>query len=122
MDNTQKIIDQYAAKYDIIRPIERRDDNSVGKGKPVGLNDAMQVARGDIIVVFDADYRPATDLLRQLALAFEDPGVGAVMGRVIPYNTGKNLLTRLLNMERSGGYQVDRSEERRVGKECLRLV
>ena len=106
-DNTQKIIDQYAAKYDIIRPIERRDDNSVGKGKPVGLNDAMKVARGDIIVVFDADYRPATDLLRQLALAFEDPGVGAVMGRVIPYNTGKNLLTRLLNMERSGGYQVD---------------
>jgi cellulose synthase/poly-beta-1,6-N-acetylglucosamine synthase-like glycosyltransferase len=30
-----------------------------------------------------------------------------VMGRVVPVNTGKNLLTRLLDLERSGGYQVN---------------
>ena len=29
------------------------------------------------------------------------------MGRVVPKNTEKNLLTRLLDLERSGGYQVD---------------
>ena len=29
------------------------------------------------------------------------------MGRVIPYNANKNLLTRLVNLERCGGYQVD---------------
>src|SRR6202023_1961247 len=32
---------------------------------------------------------------------------GGVMGRVVPLNTGTNLLTRLLDLERSGGYQVD---------------
>ena len=29
------------------------------------------------------------------------------MGRVIPYNVDTNMLTRLLNLERSGGYQAD---------------
>jgi cellulose synthase/poly-beta-1,6-N-acetylglucosamine synthase-like glycosyltransferase len=38
---------------------------------------------------------------------FFDPEVGAVMGRVVPWNVGSNLLSRLLDLERSGGYQVD---------------
>ena len=50
----------------------------------MGLNDAMKLAKGEIIIVFDADYRPARNMLKQIALGFEDPQVGAVMGRVIP--------------------------------------
>lgn len=38
---------------------------------------------------------------------FFDPEVGAVMGRVVPVNSGANLLTRMLDLERSAGYQVD---------------
>lgn len=103
-DRTKELLDEYHKKYEFIRPIHR---DCPDRGKPVGLNEAMKVARGEIIIVFDADYRPAKDMLKQLAIAFEDPEVGAVMGRVIPYNTNKNLLTRLINLERSGGYQVD---------------
>lgn len=103
-DRTKEMLDQYHEKYEFIRPIHRDCEN---RGKPAGLNDAMQVARGEIIIVFDADYRPARDMLKQLAIAFEDPEVGAVMGRVIPYNANKNMLTRLVNLERCGGYQVD---------------
>lgn len=103
-DRTKELLDQYHEKYEFIRPLHR---DCPDRGKPVGLNDAMELARGEIIIVFDADYRPARDMLKQLAIAFEDPEVGAVMGRVIPYNTNKNLLTRLINLERSGGYQVD---------------
>ena len=62
----------------------------------------MKLAKGEIIIVFDADYRPARNMLKQIALGFEDPQVGAVMGRVIPYNTNTNMLTRLINLERSG--------------------
>ena len=29
------------------------------------------------------------------------------MGRVVPLNAGRNLLTRMLDLERSAGYQVD---------------
>ena len=103
-DRTAEMLEEYHRKYEFIRPLHR---NCPDRGKPVGLNDAMQLATGEIIIVFDADYRPAKDLLKQLAIAFEDPQVGAVMGRVIPYNANKNALTRLINIERSGGYQVD---------------
>lgn len=103
-DHTRQLLDEYHEKYEFIRPLHR---DCPDRGKPAGLNDAMQLAKGEIIIVFDADYRPARDMLKQLAIAFEDPEVGAVMGRVIPYNTNKNLLTRLINLERSGGYQVD---------------
>lgn len=103
-DRTKEMLDEYSEKFNFINPLHRDCED---KGKPSGLNDAMQIATGDIIIVFDADYRPSKDSVRQLALAFQDPSVGAVMGRVIPYNTNKNILTRLLNMERVGGYQVD---------------
>lgn len=103
-DRTGEMLDEYHSKYEFIRPLHR---NCPDRGKPVGLNDAMQRAKGEIIIVFDADYRPAKNMIKQIAIAFEDPEVGAVMGRVIPYNTNKNMLTRLINLERSGGYQVD---------------
>jgi len=47
------------------------------------------------------------DVIRELVMAFVDPEVGAVMGRVVPRNNAESLLTRLLALERSGGYQVD---------------
>lgn len=103
-DRTGEMLDEYHRRYEFIRPLHR---NCPNRGKPEGLNDAMKLARGEIIVVFDADYRPARNMLKQIVLAFEDPQVGAVMGRVIPYNANKNMLTRLINLERSGGYQVD---------------
>jgi cellulose synthase/poly-beta-1,6-N-acetylglucosamine synthase-like glycosyltransferase len=77
------------------------------RGKPAGLNDALRIATGEIIIVYDADYIPPMGQLKDLAINFIDPEVGAVMGRVVPVNTEVNLLTRLLDLERSGGYQVD---------------
>ena len=103
-DRTKEMLDAYHEKYEFIRPLHRDCED---RGKPAGLNDAMKLARGEIVIVFDADYRPARNLLKDLSICFENPDVSAVMGRVIPYNTGKNILTRLINIERSGGYQVD---------------
>lgn len=76
-------------------------------GKAAALKDATELVASDILIVFDADYLPGRGLIKQLVAPFFDPEVGAVMGRVVPHNTGRNLLTRLLDMERSGGYQVD---------------
>ncbi|MFA5393168.1 MAG: glycosyltransferase [Candidatus Ratteibacteria bacterium] len=103
-DGTKKILAEYAAKYPQVMPVYRQDQK---RGKARGLNDAIDMARGDIIVVFDADYIPGKGIIKDLAVCFKDPEVGAVMGRVIPLNTKHSLLTRLLDLERSGGYQVD---------------
>lgn len=104
-DRTGAIIDGYVARYPSrISPFHR----SSGKaGKAAALKDALKYAEGDIAIIFDADYVPGRGLLKQLAAPFFDPEVGAVMGRVVPVNCGTNLLTRMLDMERSGGYQVD---------------
>lgn len=104
-DGTKAILDEYAQRYPgIVKPLHR---DSPLHGKPAGLNEAAEYARGEVIIVFDADYTPSRNLLRKIATAFYDPQVGAVMGRVIPLNANSNRLTRLLNIERSGGYQVD---------------
>src|SRR5438270_4084712 len=67
----------------------------------------MAYVNTEIMLVFDADYVPGKALIRQLVSPFFDPEVGQRMGRVVPLNVGKKLLTRLLDLERSGGYQVD---------------
>ncbi len=103
-DGTEAILNQYAAAHPFIRPLHRAGGR---RGKPSALNDALAVARGQVGVVFDADYLPSVELVRDIAVSFHDPEVGAVMGRVMPENAEANLLTRLLNLERAAGYQVD---------------
>ena len=104
-DRTRDIIDDIAARNPgRITPFHRTEGKP---GKAAALKDATELIASDILIVFDADYVPGRGLVKQLVAPFFDPEVGAVMGRVVPLNTGTNLLTRLLDMERSGGYQVD---------------
>jgi len=104
-DATGAIIDSYVSRFPSrISPFHRTEGKA---GKSAALKDALQFAVGDIAIIFDADYVPGRGLLKQLVAPFFDPEVGAVMGRVVPINSGKNLLTRLLDLERSAGYQVD---------------
>jgi cellulose synthase/poly-beta-1,6-N-acetylglucosamine synthase-like glycosyltransferase len=104
-DRTKEIIDEFARRSPgQIHPFHR----SQGKpGKAAALKEAMELVKTDLIVLFDADYIPAPQLIQQLVSPYFDPEVGAVMGRVVPLNVGSNLLTRLLDLERAAGYQVD---------------
>jgi cellulose synthase/poly-beta-1,6-N-acetylglucosamine synthase-like glycosyltransferase len=104
-DGTAAILNDYAARWpQRIRAFHRTEGTA---GKAAALKDALVYAEGDIAIIFDADYVPGRGLLKQLVAPFFDPEVGAVMGRVVPANSGVNLLTRLLDLERSAGYQVD---------------
>lgn len=104
-DNTKNIIDEFAKQYpDIIKPFHRIDGKP---GKAAALKDATLRAHNPILVIFDADYKPPPKFLQQIVAPFFDPEVGATMGRVVAENANVNLLTRLLDMERSGGYQVN---------------
>lgn len=104
-DDTREIMNEYAQFYpERIMP-HLRDEGIPGKA--AALAEAMEAHPGDIYMVFDADYIPGPRLMKQLVAPFFDAEVGAVMGRVVPLNVGKSLLTRLLDLERAGGYQVD---------------
>jgi len=104
-DGTAEIIDKFAAANpDFFKPFHRKDGMA---GKAAAMQDALEMVDDDIILVFDADYIPGRGVIKQLVAPFFDPEVGAVMGRVVPLNAGTNLLTRTLDLERAGGYQVD---------------
>jgi cellulose synthase/poly-beta-1,6-N-acetylglucosamine synthase-like glycosyltransferase len=104
-DRTREIIDEFVTRFPgRIRPFHRTGGKG---GKAAALKDAMELVDTEVILIFDADYIPGAGLVKQLTAPFFDPEVGGVMGRVVPMNCGTNLLTRLLDLERSGGYQVD---------------
>ena len=112
-DGTAAIIESYMEKYPgRIQHFHRKEGKP---GKAAALKEATLLVTSDLIMVFDADYIPGRGLIKQLAAPFFDPEVGLVMGRVVPLNTGENLLTRLLDMERSGGYQVDQQARMNMG-------
>jgi len=112
-DDTRAILLEYAMRApDHVRP-HLRDGGAPGKA--AALREAMDLHQADIFLVFDADYIPGPRLVRQLVAPFFDPGVGAVMGRVVPMNVGSSLLTRLLDLERAGGYQVDQQARMNLG-------
>jgi len=104
-DRTGEIIDEFAEKYSFIKAVHREEKG--GHGKPEAMNVALKFAHNDIIITFDADYLPSKDCVKRLVAPFYDPEVGAVMGRVVPANSPDSLTTRLLDLERAAGYQVD---------------
>lgn len=103
-DDTAQIIDGFAAAHANVVALHRIDPNQA-RGKTEGLKDGTAIATGEILLVFDADYRPGRGLIKRLVAPFCDPSVGAVMGRVVPSNSDATALTRLLDLERAGGYQ-----------------
>ena len=107
------ILNDYHEKYPFIKPVQQLESNE----KKADLNDALEMATGEIIIFFEEKYRPSKNLLKKLASAFKDPKVGAAMSRVVPLDENKNLLTILLNLERSGGYQIE--QQTRYNKKLL---
>jgi len=115
-DGTRAILKDYAERFPgRVLPFYRSEGRP---GKAAALKDASMEAAGSdasIHLVFDADYLPGRGLIKQLVAPFFDVEVGAVMGRVVPINVSKSLLTRLLDLERTGGYQVDQQARMNLG-------
>lgn len=116
-DGTRQIIDSYADQNPGRLQLFHRQDGPPGKAAALADATAIVQSHGksELIVVFDADYLPGKKIVKQLVAPFLDPEIGAVMGRVVPQNAGVNLLTRLLDLERSGGYQVDQQARYNLG-------
>lgn len=113
-DQTGPIIENFCARYPGRFQVLHRT-GLVIPGKAAALVDATPHIVGDIALIFDADYLPGAGLIKQLVAPFFDPEVGGVMGRVVPFNSAKNLLTHLLELERAGGYQVDQQARTNLG-------
>jgi cellulose synthase/poly-beta-1,6-N-acetylglucosamine synthase-like glycosyltransferase len=113
-DNTRKIVEQYSKIHDYIEVIHR-DEKEGGKGKTSALNAGFKHAKGEIVFCFDADYYPQRDVLEKLVKEFADPKVGVAQGRITVLNEPQNMVTRLVALERIGGYRIDQQARDSLG-------
>lgn len=104
-DRTGEILDQLARGDSRLRVIHRPPN--AGGGKSGALNSALADAKGEVVVVFDADHKPREDVLRRLVRHFDDPTVGAVQGRCIVRNGDESGLARTIAVDYYCGYLVN---------------
>jgi 1,2-diacylglycerol 3-beta-glucosyltransferase len=91
-DNTPELLDRLAKEYPNLRVLHR--GAGAGGGKSGALNQALGLARGEIVAVFDADATVSPDVLRQVLPYFHRPEVGAVQMRKSIVNANENFWTR----------------------------
>ncbi len=96
-DNTPNVIKDLEAKYNNVVALIR--SQNAFPGKSAVLNDAMELAKGDAVLVFDADATVEPDFLSKLIPNLEPADVGAVQARKIIRNKDYNFLTRCQNNE-----------------------
>jgi cellulose synthase/poly-beta-1,6-N-acetylglucosamine synthase-like glycosyltransferase len=113
-DRTGEKAKRFAKNHSFIRVVQR-DLTEGGRGKPEALNCGLKNVSGEIIYCFDADYYPQRDIIEKLTACFRDPKIGAVQGRVTVLNEPDSLVTRLVALERTGGYRVDQFARNELG-------
>lgn len=111
-DNTASVIKNLESKYGNVKALIR--DKSAFPGKSAVLNDALKLAKGEAILVFDADARIEPDFLSKLVVDLEPKDVGAVQARKVIINKDYNFLTRCQNNE----YTLDANFQ--IGRDAVK--
>jgi len=89
---TQKILKRFAEKNPgFIRYVHRTNRQGYKAG---ALQDAMHLVKGEVIVIFDADFLPAPYFLKRIVEPFEDPKIAIVQARQGFSNHETNLISR----------------------------
>lgn len=96
-DGTASVIKELEKKYEKVTALIRPKD--AFPGKSAVLNDAYKIAKGDAILVFDADATVEPDFLKKMIPDLEPKDVGAVQARKVIRNKDVNILTRCQNNE-----------------------
>jgi cellulose synthase/poly-beta-1,6-N-acetylglucosamine synthase-like glycosyltransferase len=75
--------------------------NAEPRTKPKACNVGLFLARGELLVIYDAEDRPEPDQLRKAVAAFEAAGdrTVCVQARLRYWNVRTNLLTRMFGLE-----------------------
>src|SRR5690606_29747429 len=83
--------------------------------KAGALANGLSAAKGDFIVIFDADFIPEPDFLRKTLPWFIDPKVGAVQTRWGHINADYSLITRLQAFGLDAHFSIEQSARQAAG-------
>ena len=106
-------VELYRAQGFDIKCLHRTDRTGYKAG---ALEAADAVARGEFLLILDADFRPEPDILRVVMPYFTDEKVALVQTRWGHLNRNKNLLTRLQSIFLDGHFALEQTVRNRSGR------
>jgi cellulose synthase/poly-beta-1,6-N-acetylglucosamine synthase-like glycosyltransferase len=83
-DRTGEIGRELEEKYEKVKLLEKSNS-----GKADSLNQAIKIAKGELVTVVDADSYPSQNSLKQMTGYFQDEKVGGVTTRILVRNPKK---------------------------------
>ncbi|MBC8088965.1 MAG: glycosyltransferase [Phycisphaerae bacterium] len=115
-DDTRDIVDERAAFWNArgVKVSVARRDNRRGF-KAGAMAAATPAALGEIIAIFDADFRPHSDFLLRTVPYFANANVGAVQARWGHINRDYSLLTRAQTLLHDAFFLVEQETRHRAG-------
>ncbi len=84
--------------------------------KAGALEEGLETAKGDFVMVFDADFVPEGDIIRKLVHFFTDDKVGMVQARWGHLNRDYSLLTKCQSMMLDGHFVIEHIARNRSGR------
>lgn len=109
----QQQVEHYKAQGFDIKCLHRIDRTGFKAG---ALEAADAVARGEFLLILDADFRPEPDILKTVMPYFTDPGIALVQTRWAHINRNKNMLTRLQSIFLDGHFALEQTVRNRSGR------
>lgn len=115
-DDTTSLAKKWAAHYQQqgfdIKVLHRASRQGYKAG---ALREGLAVATGEFIAIFDADFVPPADFLRQTLPHFQDAKVGVVQTRWGHLNSDYSMLTRGQAIGLDGHFVVEQTARNRAG-------
>lgn len=112
-DMAKAVCEEWAAKGFNIHFVHRT--NRVGY-KAGALEEGLKQATGEFIAIFDADFIPPTDILRNVVDYFVDDKVGMVQVRWDHLNRDASLLTKSQAIFLDGHFVIEHTARNRSGR------
>jgi cellulose synthase/poly-beta-1,6-N-acetylglucosamine synthase-like glycosyltransferase len=115
-DDTTKLIERQVAalRSQGIAITTVRRSNRQGY-KAGALQENLPHCKGELIAIFDADFRPAPEFLEQMVPHFADEAVGIVQARWTHLNRGQNFLTRVQSYLLDTYFTVEQAGRQQAG-------
>ena len=89
---TARLVKELQEKGIDIQHIRRTNRQGFKAG---ALKEGLEVAKGEFIAIFDADFLPESDWLKKTVIYFKDPEIGVVQTRWGHINRDYSLLTKI---------------------------
>ncbi len=108
----ERLVKEYSARGYDIKYIHRENRQGFKAG---ALKEGLEVARGEFVAIFDADFVPHEDFLYKTIPNFKDKNVGCVQTRWEHLNENYSFLTRAQALALDGHFVIEQQVRNKAG-------